>query len=42
MQNVLTLNKSRRIWVTQIFKIDIQKRGPNYSTGLENFFPLRN
>ena len=38
IQNLLKCNKWQRIWLLENFKIEIQKRGPSYSTVLQNWF----
>ena len=39
MHNALKSNKRWSIWVHKTFKIEIQKRGPNNSDFLQNWFP---
>ena len=39
MHNALKCNKRWSIWVHKTFKIEIQKRGPNNSDFLQNWFP---
>ena len=39
MHNALKFNKKWSIWVHKTFKIEIQKRGPNNSDFLQNWFP---
>ena len=39
MENIFKSNEWRRIWVYKTFNIEIQKKGPNNSDILQNWFP---